>query len=831
MFRKWMSVCFLLLVAAWVPAANKDDWEEVNFVFNSHVIVDGFPSMLRLAEVLSLNPDQILVVRGHADATGKANYNDNLARKRAEAVRDFLVKYGAKPAQIEVESRGQREPKETNATREGRFMNRRVEFFLYLVKDGKRIQVSGASPISGILKDLDQKPVLDRLDELARKQDAILDRLKKLDDLDKLQDQLKALQDRQSSQDKEMADLKDRLAQAQKAAEPVKVVATTVPIAEQKAGCEEKKGHKTDDLTLLGLDLGTTREGDLTGSVSARYMHRFSANSALQAQGEFLAYPDRTEIQADAGLVRKYKFFQIGAFASAKRVEMDQFQNGGTLAQGTLTAEVLFSGGSVGGFATHGLQRQAVVNRQYLTTNLVEETYLETQDQYGMMLQLALPAQFWMEANAGWINRGDKATKLGGLVRFVRPIGDRWSWFVEGGLNETLLSDKNSARFAAGVRYGLWKQPARGAVPEEVQPMEVPRVRYDVRTRQVRVGNGAPVANAGPDLVNVEAATIHLDGTGSYDPDGDQITYQWTQVQGPAVTLQGASTPSPSFAAAAGQIYGFRLRVADPTGAFSQDDVVISTRRNDDPQVLFFLASPEAITRGEKTSLRWKVSDADTVTIEGIGAVQAEGSLEVAPVTTTEYVLVARRGERTVRSTVQVVVRDSAAPQILFFVPSPGIINQGEKATLRWKVINATTITLEGVGTVQAEGSLEVAPSTSTNYVLVAGADGREVRATAQLIVRGTNTPPVADAGHDMALNFVEGRPVTLDASGSYDPDGDAITFEWRQIGGPAVTIVDPHSAVTSFVPPVKGTYMFSVLVRDARGAASDARVTIGMIY
>ena len=36
--------------------ASKDDWEEINFEFNSSVLVDGFPSLLRLAELLDQHP-------------------------------------------------------------------------------------------------------------------------------------------------------------------------------------------------------------------------------------------------------------------------------------------------------------------------------------------------------------------------------------------------------------------------------------------------------------------------------------------------------------------------------------------------------------------------------------------------------------------------------------------------------------------------------------------------------------------------------------------------------------------------------------------------------
>ena len=71
------------------------DWEEINFATNRSVLTDGFPSLLRLAELLEQHPDYRVNLEGHADSIGPAGYNMNLGRRRAEAVRDFLVKYGA----------------------------------------------------------------------------------------------------------------------------------------------------------------------------------------------------------------------------------------------------------------------------------------------------------------------------------------------------------------------------------------------------------------------------------------------------------------------------------------------------------------------------------------------------------------------------------------------------------------------------------------------------------------------------------------------------------------------------------------------------------------
>lgn len=71
-------------------------------------------------------------VVGHTDATGSSDYNLALSQERAMAVRDYL---GTQPALDDVvitsEGRGEAEPVASNATEEGRSMNRRVEILGY----------------------------------------------------------------------------------------------------------------------------------------------------------------------------------------------------------------------------------------------------------------------------------------------------------------------------------------------------------------------------------------------------------------------------------------------------------------------------------------------------------------------------------------------------------------------------------------------------------------------------------------------------------------------------------------------------------------------------
>ncbi|UCG17296.1 MAG: PKD domain-containing protein, partial [Phycisphaerales bacterium] len=86
--------------------------------------------------------------------------------------------------------------------------------------------------------------------------------------------------------------------------------------------------------------------------------------------------------------------------------------------------------------------------------------------------------------------------------------------------------------------------------------------------------------------------------------------------------------------------------------------------------------------------------------------------------------------------------------------------------------------------------------------------------------------PPVANAGG----NFVvyEGEEVCLDASASYDPNNDPITFTWRQLTGDAVELVTTNDpAVVCFTAPeVEGDdvrLFFAVTVSDGGGSAEDS--------
>ncbi len=79
--------------------------------------------------------------------------------------------------------------------------------------------------------------------------------------------------------------------------------------------------------------------------------------------------------------------------------------------------------------------------------------------------------------------------------------------------------------------------------------------------------NHAPTANAGPDQTVLPGAAVTLTGAASADPDGDALTYRWTQVAGVPVVVSGELTANPTFVAPqvppAGDTLSFDLVVSD----------------------------------------------------------------------------------------------------------------------------------------------------------------------------------------------------------------------------------------------------------------------------
>ena len=108
-------------------------------------------------------------------------------------------------------------------------------------------------------------------------------------------------------------------------------------------------------------------------------------------------------------------------------------------------------------------------------------------------------------------------------------------------------------------------------------------------TLEVRVVDpnqaGVPVADAGADLNATAGDEVSLDGSGSYHTGGESITYEWTQVAGPSVTLSANGSATPTFTAPSVDqetSMAFDLTVSDASGNTSTDAVSVVVAPADD---------------------------------------------------------------------------------------------------------------------------------------------------------------------------------------------------------------------------------------------------------
>jgi hypothetical protein len=94
--------------------------------------------------------------------------------------------------------------------------------------------------------------------------------------------------------------------------------------------------------------------------------------------------------------------------------------------------------------------------------------------------------------------------------------------------------------------------------------------------------------------------------------------------------------------------------------------------------------------------------------------------------------------------------------------------------------------------------------------------DGQsEIITSSSLRISVTQAPPTASVIADPFFEYGDSLRIVLDGTGSQDPDGDALTYFWRQLSGPTVALANTGSASPSFQALAPADYVFEFLVAD----------------
>lgn len=96
----------------------------------SELLPRSYTELKKLLTIMDDNPEMIIEIQGHTDNRGDDVYNLDLSSRRAKAVVDYLIENGIEEPRLRHQGYGRSQPAATNATKEGRQSNRRVEFLI-----------------------------------------------------------------------------------------------------------------------------------------------------------------------------------------------------------------------------------------------------------------------------------------------------------------------------------------------------------------------------------------------------------------------------------------------------------------------------------------------------------------------------------------------------------------------------------------------------------------------------------------------------------------------------------------------------------------------------
>ncbi len=234
------------------------------------------------------------------------------------------------------------------------------------------------------------------------------------------------------------------------------------------------------------------------------------------------------------------------------------------------------------------------------------------------------------------------------------------------------------------------------------------------------------------------------------------------------------------------------------------------------------------------TGYLWEQTAGTPVTISGADTATPGFTAPVAYETLTFRLTVTSDTGETASDTVNVTVNDppvaNAGPDqtaIAYFIVSlDGSASHDPNGTIAsydWVQTAGTTVTLSGAGTATPTFTAPNTPGTLSFQLTVTDDSGQTAADSVSVLVK---TPPVVDAGLDQFV--LPGAAVTLNGSGSHDPDGAIVSYVWTQSAGTPVTLTGADTVSPGFTAPAGNHLLtFQLAVTDNDGYASTDSVNV----
>ena len=366
--------------------------------------------------------------------------------------------------------------------------------------------------------------------------------------------------------------------------------------------------------------------------------------------------------------------------------------------------------------------------------------------------------------------------------------------------------------------------------------------------------NSPPVAEANGNYTGSKSITNNVSANGSNDPDGSIVLYEWDcDGNGSFEVNAGTSVNAACGPFTLGGTYTTTLRVTDDQGA-TDTDTATTTVPN---------AGPTAEANGPYSTNQTAGSTNAPVTISGAGSVDGDGGAltyawdcdgtSVGSASSSNSTSCTYTDDGQYTGTLRVCDPEGACDTDSFTV-NVANMNPIADAGSGYTTNQGNAITVNGSGSTDADGTITTykwdcdandgisfssgssSPSFVCNYpddgqytLTLQVTDDDNATDTDTALVTVTNTLPLADAG--TGYTGTKNTAITVDGSGSTDPDGTIVSYQWDCDTSDSIPVSTASTSATfSCIYAAVGTYTAMLIVTDDDGGTATDTVTVNVI-
>ncbi|HEY3392748.1 MAG TPA: hypothetical protein VGK58_08570 [Lacipirellulaceae bacterium] len=431
------------------------------------------------------------------------------------------------------------------------------------------------------------------------------------------------------------------------------------------------------------------------------------------------------------------------------------------------------------------------------------------------------------------------------------PGGLSYSWRLVDGPGEGQFGDADAAitSFSAAV------------AGDYVMELTVSDGQYESTDTVIvtyRLNLPPVVDTTGSDTAGVAArGPVSLTSGQSTDPNGDSLTFQWELIAAPAGanwTLTASTGPNASLLTNTPGEYEVRVTASD--GSLEASDVITVTfAANQAPTADASLSDLTGVAgrhaadldarastdpEGDSLIYRWEIISGPNLPAASItGATTARATFRSTVAGVYQVRLTVNDGLATDATVVDVTIAENQSPiadasrSVTEIIFGAGTVRLDGSASsdpddtslnYSWRVVASSNNSTPSISSSQSSVAFLNPMQPGLYAVELTVSDGASSDQDYVLITVVGNQVPQADASASDAV-VVQGNYPRLDASNSFDPDGDELTYDWTVVASSAGTlpeIAEPSAAHTHLLVSDVGSYAVRLTVDDGTSTASD---------